>query len=836
MTIIIGCICLLVWFASIPKFNHPIFGSTIKGALYYAKVSVALGVAAIPEGLPAVISLCLALGTSRMAKKNVIVRKLSSVETLGCTSVICTDKTGTLTTNKMTVKSLITCSSIDNDDYDYDRSSSYSDVNANNSDDIGNYNKNSNSNSRRIPNSNLLCQERFVDGVSYNPIGEISNFTPDMMNLSTMKILASICSLCNNNAHIEYKDNQFQRVGEPTEVALKVLVEKLGVVNIPRSDDLSIMAHQYNDIWNNKFKVLSILEFNRDRKSMSVLVKCLSDQLCDDDDKGNKGNSKNNIDRDLLPTNYLFVKGASEMIIQRCNRIQLENGKIIKLTDELKEFWLMKAKELAMRPLRCLGLAYKYHDDLGSKLNNINTVDEANQCDLLQDNNNNYLNIENDMILIGICGIKDPARPEVANAILKCAIAGIRVMMITGDSKETAIAIAKDVNIFDDNNDVALSNSFTSKEFFEHDYQTQLDLLRTGNKVFCRAEPKDKQKLITMLDELNEIIAMTGDGVNDAPALQQANIGIAMGITGTEVAKSASDMILADDNFATIVNAVEEGRNIYTNMQTFISFLISCNIGEVITIFIATILGIPEPLTPLHLLWVNLITDGPPATALGYNPSDPTCMNKKPRSKNESILSKWLLIRYVITGCYVGFATVAIFTWWYMNKGVTFTQLMNWSQCNEWENFAHSAEAPFWPKQPCDIFTGKLKSHPQSLSLSVLVMIEMLKALSAVSLESSLFTVQPWQNPWLIISVIIPLLLHALVLYTPSLNIVFGLSPLTTEEWKVCMYCYSNTSIYFIQCDDIIIIDKIFDLHSTFIMFCNIIIIMIILMFLKYDS
>ena len=468
----------------------------------------------------------------------------------------------------------------------------------------------------------------------------------------------------------------------------------------------------------------------------------------------------------------------------------------------------MKAKELAMRPLRCLALAYKYHDDLGDKLNNINTIDEANQCDLLQDTNNNYLNIENDMILIGICGIKDPARPEVANAILKCAIAGIRVMMITGDSKETAIAIAKDVNIFNDNDDnnnnFSINNSFTSKEFFEYDYETQLDLLRTGNKVFCRTEPKDKQKLITMLEELNEIIAMTGDGVNDAPALQQANIGIAMGITGTEVAKSASDMILADDNFATIVNAVEEGRNIYTNMQTFISFLISCNIGEVITIFIATILGLPEPLTPLHLLWVYLITDGPPATALGYNPSDPTCMNKKPRSKNESILSKWLLIRYIITGCYVGFATIAIFTWWYLSKGVTFTQLMNWSQCNEWENFAHSAEAPFWPKQPCDIFTGKLKSHPQSLSLSVLVMIEMLKALSAVSLDSSLFTVQPWQNPWLIISVIIPLLLHALVLYTPSLNIVFGLSPLTKEEWKVNCYVHTNIVVLICNSSDLI--------------------------------
>jgi Ca2+-transporting ATPase len=199
-----------------------------------------------------------------------------------------------------------------------------------------------------------------------------------------------------------------------------------------------------------------------------------------------------------------------------------------------------------------------------------------------------------------------------------------------GDSKETAVAIAKEAKIFAQDEDTSIS-AFTGQEFFSLSNQSQLELLKTGNKVFCRTEPKDKQKLISMLKMLGEVTAMTGDGVNDAPALQQADIGIAMGITGTEVAKSAADMVLADDNFATIISAVEEGRNIYSNMQSFICFLISCNIGEIATIFISCLLGMPEPLNPLHLLWVNLVTDGPPATALGFNPPDPHAMKRPPR-------------------------------------------------------------------------------------------------------------------------------------------------------------------------------------------------------------
>jgi len=374
---------------------------------------------------------------------------------------------------------------------------------------------------------------------------------------------------------------------------------------------------------------------------------------------------------------------------------------------------------------------------------------------------------------------------------LKCRDAGVRVMMITGDSKETAVAIARDVNIFGEQEDVR-GQAFTGQEFFSLPEEDQLELMRRGNKVFCRTEPRDKQRLVVMLERLGETPAMTGDGVNDAPALQQAAIGVAMGITGTEVAKNAADMILADDNFATIVSAIEEGRCIYSNMQSFICFLISSNIGEIVTIFLATALGLPEPLTPLHLLWVNLVTDGPPATALGFNPPDPDAMSKPPRPRSEPIMSRWLLTRYLVTGLYVGIATLGTFVWWYADKGVGIGELWRWDSCPTWNGFGLSESVMSSlgisdGQSPCSIFTD-LKSRPQSMALSALVVMEMLKALSAISLESSLLAMPPWRNPWLLLGVAVPTLLHMLVLYVPFLASLFKLYPLSLEEWKVSVF------------------------------------------------
>jgi Ca2+-transporting ATPase len=729
LTYIIGGICLAVWCFSYPEFSNPVHGTTLKGALYYAKVAVALGVAAIPEGLPAVITLCLSLGTRRMAKRNVIVRKLPSVETLGCTTVICSDKTGTLTTNQMTCVSLVTLAE------------------------------------GGKAEGGAVMSEFAVEGVSYNPSGAVEGLMPSGPGAGNalpkgIEDIATIAALC-NEAKIVFQDGKFERIGEPTEAALKVLVEKLHIPGEPRNEDPFVACSQYSKYWEGKYAKLATLEFSRDRKSMSVLCR-----------PWNGGGNK------------LFVKGAPDLLVARCTRLRLASGKTVPLTNEMRHRIMAKVESMAVRPLRCLGLAMKEGGELGA-LNKVSTEEEAASSPLLR-NPAQFGQIESGLTLVGICGIKDPARPEAARAILQCREAGVRVIMITGDSRETAVAIARDVHIFGREEDVS-RKAFRGADFFGLSEQEQRSILRSGNLIFCRTEPQDKQQLVKMLQQEGEVPAMTGDGVNDAPALQQAAIGVAMGITGTEVCKQAADMVLADDNFATIVSAVEEGRCIYANMQAFICFLISCNIGEILTIFGATVLGLPEPLTPLHLLWVNLVTDGPPATALGFNPPDPDAMLKPPRSSTEPILSRWLLIRYLITGAYVGFATVGIFVQWFLRRGVTWKELTHWGHCVNWEDsFAPDLGGltSLLGEHPdrCDVF-GPALASPQTLALSVLVTMEMFKALSAVSLDNSILRVPPWKNPWLLGGVALPFSIHLAVVYFPFLNQVFGVSSMADSDW-----------------------------------------------------
>ena len=757
LTVIIGVICLAVWCVSIPKFDDPSFSSVWEGAVYYAKVAVALGVAAIPEGLPAVITLCLSLGTRRMAQRNVIVRKLPSVETLGCTSVICTDKTGTLTTNEMTAVSLVVM----------ERDGSG-------------------------PEANGRVVEHPISGFSYSPVGAVDGVEKNMEIQSnpegSIADIARVSALCNDAKIVgrapeapedsaetgkKKKKNKdadtekdYERVGEPTEAALCVLAEKLGGTDADSGKSVESMlpsdlAAANVDTWRTSNPRSATLEFSRDRKSMSVLCR---------GDGGSEGNR-------------LFVKGAPNLLLERCTHVKFRDGTVSRLSGALRREIEEKTTELAVRPLRCLALAVKEEQDLDASLQDYVPDEESDRAHPLLSDPSNYRDIETGLTLVGIVGIKDPARPEVADSIKMCSEAGIRVMMITGDARDTAVAIARDVNIFppleEASNDEV--KAYEGREFFEKSEAEQLELIKTGNMVFCRAEPADKQKLVKMLQSQDEIPAMTGDGVNDAPALQQAAIGIAMGITGTEVSKEAADMVLADDNFSTIVSAVEEGRCIYANMQAFICFLISCNIGEICAILFATIAGFPEPLTAMHLLWVNLVTDGPPATALGFNPPDPDIMKQLPRPSDEPIMTRWLLTRYCLTGLYVGIATVGVFVGHYMSLGVSLSDLASWSKCGDlWQ--------PGNGLMCSDLFQGSGRMLPQTLSLTTLVMMEMFKALSAVSVDNSLIRVGPQKNGWLLLGVALPLLLHFAVVYSeklglPGLGESFGLVPLSLENW-----------------------------------------------------
>ncbi|KAK8792761.1 hypothetical protein WA158_004925 [Blastocystis sp. Blastoise] len=751
---VIMVICVLVWVINFNQFSDPIHGSFIKGCIYYLKIAVALGVAAIPEGLPAVITLCLSLGTRRMVEKNCIVRKLPSVETLGCTTVICSDKTGTLTTNEMTVVCTYTM------------------------------------------NANGKGTKRIITGVSYKPDGFVENIEDLEDGKLAMNHLEEVCSLCNSSSvEFDKKKNKYVCVGEPTEAALKILVEKMGVPDkeIQKSNrhnasiDSSLASHITNDYFNSLYTTLATLEFTRSRKSMSVIAK-----------------RKNSND-----SNILFVKGAPENIIARCTSICLDNGTVVPLTPSLQSACESCVYSMSKESLRVLAMAGK--TDLGD-LSNYNGPSHPHHKDLLDFNQ--YEQIESGLTLYGFCGIKDPARPEVLPAIRNCQTAGIRVFMITGDNKVTAEAIAREVGIFEKDEDIS-NKSFDARQFMKLPLSQQKQLVGgCGGRVFSRTEPVHKKQLISLLREMGEITAMTGDGVNDAPALKQADIGVAMGISGTEVAKEASDMILTDDNFATIVSAIEQGRAIYQNMKAFIRYLISSNIGEVASIFFTSLLGIPENLSPVQLLWVNLVTDGLPATALGFNPPDPALMKLPPRDKDEGLITPWVFFRYMIIGLYVGFATIGIFVYWYIfdvaednHPLVLWSQLSKFHTCSAWEGFTVADYTGKNFESACDYFTvGSTKAS--TLSLTVLVTIEMFNALNALSETCSLLTVPPHKNIYLVLAILASFVAHFIIVYFPIFETIFGITSLTLHDlWLVFIFSFP-----------VILIDEFLKLYSRLFM------------------
>ncbi|KAL8176858.1 UNVERIFIED_CONTAM: Sarcoplasmic/endoplasmic reticulum calcium ATPase 1 [Gekko kuhli] len=709
---VISLICVAVWLINIGHFNDPVHGgSWIRGAIYYFKIAVALAVAAIPEGLPAVITTCLALGTRRMAKKNAIVRSLPSVETLGCTSVICSDKTGTLTTNQMSVCKMFVIDKVDGD--------------------ICSLNEFSITGSTYAPEGEVLRNDKKVNTGQYDGLVE----------------LATICALCNDSS-LDFNESKgvYEKVGEATETALTCLVEKMNVFNTDvRTLSKVERANACNAVIKQLMKKEFTLEFSRDRKSMSVYC---SPAKASRAAVGNK----------------MFIKGAPEGVIDRCNYVRVGTTRV-PLTPNVKDHIMQVIKEwgTGRDTLRCLALATR---DTPPK-----------REDMILEDSTKFAEYELDLTFVGCVGMLDPPRKEVMGSIQLCREAGIRVIMITGDNKGTAIAICRRIGIFSETEEVT-GRAYTGREFDDLPPAEQREACKRAC-CFARVEPTHKSKIVEFLQGFDEITAMTGDGVNDAPALKKAEIGIAMG-SGTAVAKTASEMVLADDNFSTIVAAVEEGRAIYNNMKQFIRYLISSNVGEVVCIFLTAALGLPEALIPVQLLWVNLVTDGLPATALGFNPPDLDIMNKPPRSPKEPLISGWLFFRYLAIGGYVGAATVGAAAWWFMyaddGPAVSYHQLSHFMQCTE--------ENPDFEGLDCEIFESPV---PMTMALSVLVTIEMCNALNSLSENQSLVRMPPWVNFWLLGSICLSMSLHFFILYVDPMPMIFKLTHLGFHHWMVVM-------------------------------------------------
>ncbi|KAI0003211.1 hypothetical protein BJV74DRAFT_516784 [Russula compacta] len=666
---VISAICMLVWIINVRHFWDPAHHGALKGAVYYFKIAVALAVAAIPEGLAAVITACLALGTKKMAQKNAIVRNLPSVETLGSTNVICSDKTGTLTTNQMSVSHFVVI----------DRSEG--------------------------------LREHHVEGATFSPHGSVTS--PDGKDASVdlrsepVQRLAEISVIC-NDAKIVYNADKgtYGNVGEPTEAALKVLAEKIGFSDPKLSASAnslapSTRASAVSDYLERKIPRLLTFEFSRDRKMMSVLVQ-------------------------LEKTGCLFVKGAPEFVLERCTTVLVPGGHQIPLTPSLRNQLLAQTTSYAQSGLRTMAFAFVDVQDV-----DIHHYHSDSAAD--------YSRFERNLTFVSLVGMLDPPRPEARDAVASCKAAGIRVICITGDNKGTAESVCRNIGIFGADEDLT-GKSYTGREFEELSHAEKVIAVQKA-LLFSRTEPKHKVELVNLLQGLGLVVAMTGDGVNDAPALKKADIGVAMG-SGTDVAKLAADMVLADSNFATIEKAVEEGRLIYNNTKQFIRYLISSNIGEVVSIFLTVLLGMPEALIPVQLLWVNLVTDSLPATALGFNPPDHSIMLVPPRNNREPLISKWLFFRYLVIGTYVGIATVAGYAWWFLfyenGPQISYHQLTHFHQC-----------AALFPEIGCDMFTNDQARHASTMSLSILVTVEMFNAMNSLSENESLLRLPLWKNKFL---------------------------------------------------------------------------------------
>ncbi|MFT7615897.1 MAG: Ca2+-transporting ATPase [Candidatus Woesearchaeota archaeon] len=575
-------------------------------------VSVSLAVAAVPEGLPAIVTIALALGVKKMIKKNALIRRLPSVETLGEATVICSDKTGTLTKNEMTVRYAYT-------------------------------------------NGRMLS----LSGEGYGDTGEIlANNKPIGKFDEEVFRIGAIC----NDATVSYKtDGKTAITGDPTEAALIVSARKARIKEIFT------------------YKRVDEIPFDSTRKMMSTMHK----------HPKHKG--------------LLFTKGAPESVLNCCTHISID-GKIHKLTTAQKNAILKVNEGMASKALRVLGFAYKpIKKDMS----------------------------EADLIFVGLQAMIDPPREDVKGAIVRCKEAGIRVIMITGDNQVTARAIANEIGI--------VGEAITGEHFARMSpIEKKLTIKTTA--IFARVEPQHKQQIVTILQEQGHVVAMTGDGVNDAPAIKKADLGISMGITGTDVAKEASDMVLVNDDFTSIVDAIEEGRGIFENIKKFVNYLLSCNLGEVFVIFAAIAVGWPLPMTAIMLLWLNLVTDGLPALALSVDPNPKNIMKQPPQNTSEGIMN-WKIGATIL----------------YVSILITAAVLIL---------FKYSLD------------TGMSVAHAQTVAFTAIIVMEIVR-LQSIRSE---YQLGMFSNKWLVMAVVSSIFLQLLVIYTP-LTALFGTVPLSVMDW-----------------------------------------------------
>ena len=615
-------------------------------------VAVSLAIAAVPEGLPAIVTICLALGMQQMIKRNALIRKLPAVETLGCTTVICSDKTGTLTQNKMTVQ------------------------------------------------QGWAGGKRFrVSGDGYDPNGSFSldNRPLDPIADPDVALLLQGGLLC-NDAMLEQKEDdsgakRWRIIGDPTEGAMIVAAAKGG-------------------LWRKElekvFPRVGEIPFDSDRKRMSTIHR--------DDQAECRKAAPAGFD---CPPVIAFVKGAPDVILDLCHHY-LKDGKPAELTEEMRKEILEQNHSLASDALRVLGVAYRPFSEMPASCSPEET--------------------EKDLIFVGLMGMIDPPRPEVIEAVKLAAGAGLKSIMVTGDYRDTAEAIAAEIGLRTPGGLV-----FTGADL-DRISDEELATYADRVDVCCRVSPAHKTKIVDALKAQGHIVAMTGDGVNDAPALKRANIGVAMGITGTDVSKEAADMVLTDDNFASIVSAIEQGRIIYANIRKFVYFLLACNVGEILIVFGAMLMGFPIPLKPIQILYLNLVSDGAPALALGMEKGEPDIMQAPPRPPKEPVINRDMAIGIGVVAIVDAIAILSVF-WLAMQK-----------------------------------FPGDL-DHSRTIAFVTLCTSELLRAYTARSEHHSVFYVGLFSNRWMVWATTISFALVLLIVYVPFLRPFFDTVPLTMEEW-----------------------------------------------------